>query len=133
MISSPSGANVMTANAAIGQPRSQPLNHRTTKSLLIPTFNQVINPVTKKTTIKVITTGPTYLACISIMVSKYHRLIRQPNLRKSAVKYQSTSFRTAIKRLSSMIRRADQYKDGVVILGDEVSDPYRGQGTLLTS
>ena len=26
-----------------------------------------------------------------------------------------------------MIRRADQYKDGVVILGDEVSDPYGGQ------
>ena len=133
MISSPSGANVMTANAAIGQPRSQPLNHRTTKSLLIPTFNQVINPVTKKTTIKVITTGPTYLACISISVSKYHRLIRQPNLRKPAVKYHCTSIRTAIERPNAMIRL------GGPVLGCSIGSRRRRlrsvwrSGTLLTS
>ena len=133
MINSPSGANVMTANAAIGQPRSQPLNHRTIKSLLRPTFNQVINPVTKKTTIKVITTGPTYLACICISVSKYYRLIRQPNLRKSAVKYHGTSFRAAVKRLSSMIRLADQCKGVVVVVENEVSGSFSSQGTLLTN
>ena len=49
-----------------GQPKSQPFTHRTTKSSLKPTFNQVINPVTKKTTMNVITIGPMYLAYLSI-------------------------------------------------------------------
>ena len=53
-----SGVNTMTLTVATGQPNNQLLIHLDKKSSLKPIFSQITNPVTIKTTMKLVTAGP---------------------------------------------------------------------------
>ena len=57
----PNGVKVTTLTVATGQPNNQLLIHLDKKSSLKPIFSQITNPVTTKTTIKLITAGPKIL------------------------------------------------------------------------